>query len=115
MTLKAEPPTPNATDALDERSGEILSYLRSVIDPETGVNIVDMGLIYEASKIDNAVTILMTMTSAACPVGELLVEDVERCLRANYPEPTKITVTLTFDPPWEPTRMSAATRAQFGW
>lgn len=115
MTLKAEPPAPPLTDAPDEGSSEILAHLRSVIDPETGINIVDMGLIYAADKIGNDVTVLMTMTSAACPVGELLVEDVEQCLRNNFPESAEITVTLTFDPPWEPARMSESARSQFGW
>ena len=108
MTFQAEPPAPPLTD-------EILAHLESVIDPETGINIVAMGLIYAARRIDNDLTVLMTMTSAACPVGDLLVEDVERCLRENFPESTNITVTLTFDPPWEPARMSESARSQFGW
>lgn len=115
MTFKSESPTTSLTADQDKGSHGILSLLGSVIDPETGINIVDMGLIYAASRNDTEITVLMTMTSAACPVGDMLVEDVERCLRANYPEPTTITVTLTFDPPWEPARMSAAARDQFGW
>lgn len=111
----AEPTTPAPPDDLDEESRAILSHLKSVIDPETGINIVDMGLIYATTRNDHEITVLMTMTSAACPVGDLLVEDVERCLRVHYPESTNITVTLTFDPSWEPARMSESARSQFGW
>lgn len=115
MTLQAESPIPPHPDPLNERSRDILAHLETVIDPETGINIVDMGLIYDVTQVGDEVRILMTMTSPACPVGDLLVEDVECCLRTHFPEPTKITVTLTFDPPWAPALMSESVRRQFGW
>lgn len=108
---------PIASDEPDTASAspELLKLLASVIDPETGINIVDMGLVYESNIQDGVATVLMTMTSAACPVGELLLEDVNRCLRENLPASTHISVSLTFDPPWEPAMMSESARNEFGW
>ncbi len=56
---------------------EILGWLKTVIDPEAGINIVDMGLIYEIRWKANKLTLIMTMTSPACPVGDMLLEEVE--------------------------------------
>lgn len=80
---------------------EIRSALRGVIDPELGVNIVDLGLIYEIVVDGNAIGIVMTMTSPACPLGEYLTESVERALSLSFPY-TQIAVELVWDPPWSP-------------
>ena len=93
----------------------IYDLLHSVIDPETGINIVDMGLIYGVNCIGDGVNITMTMTSAACPMSDLLIEDIEGTLRERLPESTKMTVALIFDPPWNPSMMSESARSQFGW
>src|SRR5690349_5619262 len=57
-------------------SNDILNALRDVIDPEIGINVVDLGLVYAATVDDGRVHVVMTMTSAACPLGESLAEDV---------------------------------------
>ena len=109
------PITSHTTGATSSATTELLKLLASVIDPETGINIVDMGLVYDSTIKDGVATVLMTMTSAACPVGELLLADVNRCLRKNLPASTEINVSLTFDPPWEPALMSESARNEFGW
>lgn len=94
---------------------EILDWLKAVIDPEAGINIVDMGLIYDIHIIEHTLQITMTMTSPACPVGDLLIEDVENCLRSHVLPDTHIKVELSFNPLWEPSMMSEAARESFGW
>jgi metal-sulfur cluster biosynthetic enzyme len=93
----------------------ILSWLKTVIDPEAGINIVDMGLIYDVQYDSQQIMISMTMTSPACPVGDLLIEDVERCIRSHVAPETLIKVALTFNPLWEPAMMSEQARESFGW
>lgn len=94
---------------------EVLQLLQSVIDPEAGISIVDMGLVYDVDLHEDGVTITMTMTSAACPMADLIIEEVAQCLRPIFPVPANIEVKLTFDPPWAPDKMSESARAQFGW
>ena len=94
---------------------EIMQLLKSVIDPEAGISIVDMGLIYEVALLDNGVYIKMTMTSAACPMGDLLMEEITHCLRPKFPAPQAIEIDISFDPPWTPAMMSESARTQFGW
>ncbi len=94
---------------------KILEWLKAVIDPEAGINIVDMGLIYDVRSVSNKLTLIMTMTSPACPVGDMLVEEVESCLRRHTSPETDIEVELSFNPLWEPSMMSEAARQIFGW
>ena len=94
---------------------DIMKLLESIIDPETGINIVDMGLIYEVAPSDEGIFIKMGMTSAACPMGDLILEDMNRALRTIYAMPSKIDIEVTFNPPWDPSMMSEAARKEFGW
>ncbi len=94
---------------------EILGWLKTVIDPEAGINIVDMGLIYDIQWEANKLTLIMTMTSPACPVGDMLLEEVETCLRSHSPPETHIEVELSFNPLWDPSMMSKTARETFGW
>ena len=81
------------------------------------MNIVDLGLIYRIDAADNgnAVTIEMTMTSPACPMGEMIVEEVEAVLRELLPESVQADVRLVWSPPWSPVLMSEEARKHFGW
>ncbi len=91
--------------------------LRKVIDPEVGMNIVDLGLIYNIGMaIDgSSVSIEMTMTSPACPMGEMIIEDVEAVLAEELPEHVEREVNLVWEPPWSPDRMSEPARKHYGW
>ena len=100
----------------------LLDALRSVDDPEAGMNIVELGLIYgvEVTQDTNAparclATVRMTMTSAACPLGDVLTDAVRDTLRARFPELEQVNVELVWDPPWTPERMSEEARNFFGW
>ncbi len=80
------------------------TLLRNVVDPEIGLNVVDLGLIYELTIVDNKARVLMTFTTMGCPVSGALVDGVYEALAPMGLEDIK--VDLTFDPPWSPARMS---------
>lgn len=92
----------------------LIPALREVADPEVGVNIVDLGLVYRAMWTTNGISVHMTMTSPSCPMAEMLVDDVRAALHRHFPDATA-TVRICQDPLWSPTRMSAAGRRQLGW
>ncbi len=80
--------------------------LRTVYDPEAGLNLVDLGLVYRIDADDDgAVAVTMTFTTEACPAGPFLVEAAETALRA-VPEVTDVSIDVTFDPPWTLDRIS---------
>ena len=89
--------------------------LRQVDDPEAGMNIVDLGLVYGVAVAADAVQVDLTMTSAACPLADLIVERVRSAIDAIVPEGTAVEVRLVWDPPWTPDRMSEIARQHFGW
>jgi len=91
----------------------ILDVLREVIDPELGINIVDLGLVYSVEQQGDKFIVTVTATSAACPMAEEIVEDMERRLRTLPDVPTEVWFVL--DPPWSPERMSASARDELGW
>jgi metal-sulfur cluster biosynthetic enzyme len=89
--------------------------LRAVIDPEAGMNIVDLGLVYRIACEGEVVRVVMTMTSPACPMGEMIRDDVEATLRRSLPAGMRAEVELTWSPPWDPSMMSDKARRHFGW
>lgn len=95
--------------------GGAVQALRRVVDPEMALNIVDIGLVYEVEVRAGRVRVLMTMTSAACPVTDLVVEDVMNELAAVLPAGYRVDVDICWEPAWEPGRMSAAAKAFMGW
>ncbi|MFN3985527.1 MAG: metal-sulfur cluster assembly factor [Rhodocyclaceae bacterium] len=111
------PPAPDSapldSETLDE--SHIRDLLRQVIDPEVGVNIVDLGLIYAIEVSPEGLRICMTMTSPACPMGEMIMDDIDRVLDAALPPEVRIDVELVWEPPWSPERMDPAARHHFGW
>jgi metal-sulfur cluster biosynthetic enzyme len=93
----------------------VAAALSRVVDPEVSMNIVDVGLIYGVAVEADRVHVLITMTSAACPVIDLIIEDAERELDAVVPAHLKICVELVWEPPWTPDRMSADAKRFMGW
>jgi metal-sulfur cluster biosynthetic enzyme len=93
---------------------EIRDALRTVIDPEIGVNIVDLGLVYGIEIADGEVRVIMTMTTPACPLGDYLADLVESGIRQRFPRVKHVTVDLVWNPPWDPAMMSDAARRQLG-
>lgn len=93
----------------------ITAALGRVQDPEVGLGILDVGLVYGVTANEGLVRVLVTMTSAACPLTETIVHDIENELDAELPPEWKIQVALTWEPPWTPDRMSAQGRRAMGW
>jgi metal-sulfur cluster biosynthetic enzyme len=101
------PPTPDA-DA-------IRHALRRVIDPEVGVNIVDLGLIYKIESKPGELYVEMTMTSPACPLADMILDDIDSVLDPLVPPEVDIRVEIVWDPPWTPDKMAPEAREHFGW
>jgi len=89
--------------------------LRQVDDPEAGMNIVDLGLVYGIDIGATGIRVDVTMTTAACPMADMIVERVRDALATITPAATPIDVRLVWDPPWTPERMSGIAREHFGW
>jgi metal-sulfur cluster biosynthetic enzyme len=97
------------------REEALLEALRAVDDPEAGMNIVELGLVYSAEATPPRAMVRMTMTSPACPLGDYLSDAVKSALRARFPEIEQVEVELIWEPPWTPERMSEEARNFFGW
>jgi metal-sulfur cluster biosynthetic enzyme len=93
----------------------ILQALRGVNDPEVGVNIVDLGLVYSTEIVGDKVRILMTMTTPACPMHSYLTEEVRQAILIQYEEVEEVNVELVWDPPWSPQMISEKGKRQLGW
>jgi metal-sulfur cluster biosynthetic enzyme len=89
--------------------------LRRVVDPEVAMNIVDVGLVYHVKVQDSRVHVAVTMTSAACPVADVIIDDIEQELDRSLPETLEIEVDLVWDPPWTAERLSAGAKRFMGW
>ena len=98
-------------EALD-RNGPAL---RSVIDPEVGINGVDLGLVYRIDIEGDRVRVTLGLTSPACPLGPHLSGAADTAIRIRVPEARSVRVDLTLDPPWKPEMMSEEARRLLGW
>jgi len=94
---------------------KVRSNLKRVVDPEIGINIVDLGLIYKIDvNEENDVQVLMTLTAPNCPFGEMIMMETEFACR-SVKDTNLVKVNLTFDPPWHPdTHVSDEAKYQMG-
>lgn len=104
-------PAPSETDDVHALA---LAALHEVLDPELGMNVVDLGLVYGLEVEAGRVNVRLTMTTPACPLGEQIVRDAEERIRACAGV-TEVHVELVWDPPWSPARMSASAKETLGW
>ena len=105
--MKAQPALPT-----EERVREALC---AVDDPEVGMNIVDLGLVYRIDIAPESVRVELTMTTPACPMGELITDNARRAVAAVLPQDVAVDVVLVWEPPWTPDLMSESARQTFGW
>jgi metal-sulfur cluster biosynthetic enzyme len=84
---------------------EVLEVLRTVEDPELGMDIVDLGLLYEVDVEDSTAKVTYSLTSMDCPAGPLIAQDIDSAVR-QVEGIEDVELELTFDPPWTPDRMS---------
>ena len=101
------------TTAPDEAA--VRDALRHEIDPEAGLNVVDLGLVYRIDVAERLVQVDLTMTTAACPMADLIADQAHDAIAAAVPPGTDIELQLVWEPPWTPERMSDLAREQFGW
>jgi metal-sulfur cluster biosynthetic enzyme len=80
---------------------EIAACLRDVMDPEVGISVLDLGLVYGANRNAHGIDVAITLTTRACPLGEMIVDEARERLTEQFPE-TSIDVALVWDPPWSP-------------
>jgi metal-sulfur cluster biosynthetic enzyme len=89
--------------------------LRKVLDPEVGIDIVELGLVYAIETSPGRVRVDMTMTTPSCPSGPQLRDEAAYAIKVALPEAREIDVRLVWDPPWTPDKMSATAKKRLGW
>ena len=103
------PTTPN-----EELLLRATSALRSVLDPEVGINIVDLGLVYGIDVTDRGLHVRLTMTTPTCPLSEQIALEAEQALR-DLEGVDDVKVELVWDPPWSVERMAPVAKQALGW
>lgn len=99
----------------EEMRKPIEQALHRVVDPEVAMTIVDVGLVYGVTVTPQRLHVLLTMTSAACPVAAVIVDEVCAELDRVAPIGMAVDVELVWEPPWTTDRMSARARVLMGW
>lgn len=100
-----------ATEVIKE---EILAALETVIDPELGVDIVNLGLVYAIDlKEDGTCEVQMTLTTMGCPLTNILADMVERALK-DVPEVAKVDIQFVWEPAWTTDRMTTYAKMALG-
>ena len=88
----------------------------NVYDPELGLNVVDLGLVYNIDIRDHKnVYVEMTLTTPGCPLYDMITAEVQNALKARFGDEVTVDVNFVFDPPWTPDKMSEEARAQLGF
>ena len=87
---------------------EVIEELKKVNDPEIGIDVYTLELIYDVKVEDGKVKILMTLTTPMCPYGPMLIEEIRARVR-DLKGVREVEVEVTFDPPWQPSEQLRAT------
>jgi len=85
---------------------DVREALKAVVDPEIGIDIVNLGLIYDVAINDNNITVKMTLTGPGCPVGPMLQSQVYG-IAAGMPGARNVQVDMVWTPPWDPRSMAS--------
>ncbi|MBW7475227.1 metal-sulfur cluster assembly factor [Paenibacillus oenotherae] len=92
-----------------DHNEQILNVLRQVYDPELGVNIVDLGLVYEVREDPDTIYVRMTLTTPGCPLHDTIIGGV-RTILLDQTDKNDVKVEVVWEPKWTPERMSEAAR-----
>ena len=106
------PLTFNQLNADEQR---IFTALQSVIDPEIGENLIDLGLVYGIHIHDHIATVTFTMTSYACPMSEMVIESIHDAVSKALSNGVELHLDLVWEPSWEPSMMCAEAKQRLGW
>jgi metal-sulfur cluster biosynthetic enzyme len=93
---------------------DVIDKILLIDDPELGINIYDLGLIYELNIENNNIEVLMTLTTVNCPVADTMPNDIAKKI-ATIDDCGQIKVKLTFDPPWTKDMMSEDAKLALGF
>ena len=93
---------------------EAWDALAAVFDPELGINLVDLGLVYKLEIKDGAVLVEMTLTTPGCPMSDSMPGAVERAL-LGIPGISQASVALVWEPRWVPEMMTERAKRELGW
>jgi len=115
MDITLDPHNPIAYEGPQQLRLPIERALRRVVDPEVALSIVDVGLVYGVTVQGEQVSLRLTMTSAACPVTDVIMSDIEHELDAVLPPEFRVQTQLVWEPPWSTERLSASAKAFMGW
>lgn len=111
----SRPVDPTIEDWADEQRHEaVLAALGQVWDPELGLDVVSLGLVYDVRVAGDDVEIDMTLTTPGCPVSEQLPAQAQAAVQAALPD-GRVTVHVVWDPPWTPERLSPLALEQLGF
>lgn len=102
-------------NALSIEAQRIYDALQTVIDPEIGENLIDLGLIYDINVNNGIARITFTMTSYACPMSEIVIEDIHETVSKVLHDGEELELDLVWEPAWEPSMMNAEAKARLGW
>lgn len=105
-----EEPTTNGSELKDK----VLEALKNVHDPELGINIVDLGLVYGVQIEGDTVHITYTLTTMGCPIGPLIEAEMKQLL-AGIDGVTEVNAEMVLRPPWTPEMMSDEAKAALGF
>ncbi len=94
---------------------DVLHTLSGVLDPDVGINVVDLGLVEAVEVAPGRVRVGLIMTTPACPQSSYLCDEAERLLRDAAADGTAVDVDILPEPLWSPDRLSPAARSQLGW
>ena len=109
------PATAPASPTMTTTYDDVRETIRNeVYDPELGLNIVDLGLVYDIDVHDNKADITMTLTSPGCPVGPELITNTRRAL-SRFEDLEEVDIKLVFSPPWHPSMMSEEAKDELGY
>ena len=93
---------------------EVMDALREVIDPELGLDFVELGLIYDVAIEDGTVSVTYTLTTPGCPIGPQVSEQIEEFV-SDLDDVNAVQSTLTFEPAWSPELMSDDAKFALGF
>lgn len=103
------------TDKLSPVETQMRDALSRVIDPEIGENLVELGLVYGIEADGHRASVQLTLTSPACPMGEMVLDDAYAALCEALPQEMEIDIEMVWEPPWDPAMISAAAKQRLGW
>lgn len=94
---------------------DVREGLKTVYDPEIGINVVDLGLVYDCDIEEESgdVLVTMTLTSLGCPLGPVIVQEVQQALK-DFDGIGEVDVKLVWSPPWSPALMSEEAKDELG-